>query len=137
MNDIPHLLVEHGIDALSCHALLPAPLPPLRPIPSPTAPHSLPHCTQFPPPLRPIPSPTAPHSLPHCTPFSRQVSVKDIPRLPVEQVQQIREQVEGEVKMLADSLASLCPAFPPPPSHVPLGRVVPPSALPRPAHRYQ
>ncbi|CAI5983229.1 unnamed protein product [Closterium sp. NIES-65] len=36
-----------------------------------------------------------------------QISVKDIPRLPVEQVRQIREQVEGEVKMLADSLASL------------------------------
>ncbi|CAI5517071.1 unnamed protein product [Closterium sp. Naga37s-1] len=36
-----------------------------------------------------------------------QISVKDIPRLPVEQVRQIREQVEGEVKMLSDSLASL------------------------------
>ncbi|CAI5510605.1 unnamed protein product, partial [Closterium sp. Naga37s-1] len=36
-----------------------------------------------------------------------EISVKDIPRLPVEQVRQIREQVEGEVKMLGDSLASL------------------------------
>ncbi|GJP65988.1 hypothetical protein CLOP_g22877 [Closterium sp. NIES-67] len=36
-----------------------------------------------------------------------QVSVKDIPKLPVEHVRQIREQVEQEVKVLGDSLASL------------------------------
>lgn len=42
-----------------------------------------------------------------CESRARQVTLKDLPNLPIESLQQVREQLESEYKMMSGSLANL------------------------------